>query len=164
MNRFIRQLKTGELHVGKSAEVLATSGIGSCIVICLWDSDTRIGGMVHAPFASNSDTSFNAFRSPGLSPDTAVPHILNKMGRLGSRRATIVAKLIGAGNMFANMDEGPMFELVQTILRSAEHILDHEGLPVVSSSLGGSLGRSASFDLVSGVVKVTFTDGMVLEI
>jgi chemotaxis protein CheD len=157
-------LKTGERAVAGPTMVLATAGIGSCIVICLWDQVRRVGGMAHIPFPEDESRGTDFFRNPGLSPDTAVPCILNLMLKRGSLIKDIVAKIAGAGNMFAKMEVGPMIDLVKSILDNAHAALAAHGLPLIGHSVGGVLGRSLTFDTDSGLVEVKFTDGSILAI
>lgn len=159
MNKSIKLLKTGEYGVGTAGEVLTTSGVGSCVVICLWDDVRGIGAMAHIPYVCDESRGADRGRNPGLSPDTAVPTLLRLMRRRGSTLEGLLAKLAGAGNMFQSLGQGPMSELVVAILGSAHAALDLEGIQVIAQSTGGEFGRTVSFDIETGSMNVVFTNG-----
>ena len=44
----ITEIRIAELYAGSESDVIVTNGVGSCIVIVLYDRLSRIGGMAHA--------------------------------------------------------------------------------------------------------------------
>jgi len=159
MNKSIKLLRTGEYGLGCAGDILTTSGVGSCIVICLWDRVREIGAMAHIPHACDESRGADRNRNPGLSPDTAVPTLLRLMRRQGSSPEGLSAKLAGAGNMFQSLGPGPMTDMVGAILGSAHAALNLEGITVVAQSTGGEFGRTVSFDVETGQMNVISTNG-----
>ena len=45
----------GEDAVGADPETVITTILGSCISICLWDSEARVGGMNHLLLRSSKN-------------------------------------------------------------------------------------------------------------
>lgn len=157
-----KHLNTGDICIGFEEDVLTTDGIGSCVVICLWDPIQKIGGMAHM-FQPNIEL-IGSMRttSKGGSPDSAVPFLFHRMLELGARHIDIRASLIGAGNMFAGIQEGSSLDIGKGILSSTVLQLRHVGLSVRSQSVGGRLGRSVKFSVDSGEVFVGFTNGEIV--
>src|SRR5687767_46051 len=99
-----KRLNTGDAAIGRSPDILYTSGIGSCVVICLWDEVALIGGMAHMPLPESKDSATRDWFSFGVSPEIAFPYLLGKMKALGSLHENLTLRLVGGGNMFANIN------------------------------------------------------------
>ena len=155
----IRNINTGGYLVCSRGDVIATNGVGSCIVLCLWSPVIKIGGMAHMFTERKDPFDCDIFRSPGLSPDTAVPFLLNLMERRGANRATINARLIGGAYMFGNVPDGKMIDIGTGILEVARSVLSNEQIPIVWEAVGGLLGRSVKFKVETGDVEVSLTSG-----
>lgn len=152
-------LKTGELGTGGELDVLTTLGVGSCVVACLWDPTTRIGGMAHMLYPHQGLGPHNPIVCPGFSPDTALPHLLQLMELRGAARVRTHARLAGAGNMFEHVESGFVAGIGLAILQNTMRVLETLGVVVLAQSVGGSLGRSVSLRPASGKMEVTLTDG-----
>ena len=151
----VRQLRTGDLGVGLAGEVLFTGGVGSCVVVCLWDASKRAGGMAHMLLPKDESEGRDILRSPGLSPDTAVAKLLEKLAKYGSNAATLSARLAGAGYMFGES----MREIPERNLQSTLEVLKRHRIRVVSQSVGGIDGLQVRFDIGLGEVEVTKVSG-----
>jgi len=156
-------LKTGDADVGEHFDVLFTGGIGSCVVICLWDRITKIGGMAHMPLAHSNDSISESFRSLGMSPDIAVPYLLDKMISMGATHKNIVVKIAGGGNMFASIstDNNFMNDVGGNIVRKTVEVVESKKLFITKRAVGGHFGRSVEFTLETGAMKVNQTNGVV---
>jgi chemotaxis protein CheD len=55
MQEQIYDIGMGEYQVAGAPVVLKSSGVGSCLVLCIYDRDKKIGGMVHAMLPSSPD-------------------------------------------------------------------------------------------------------------
>jgi chemotaxis protein CheD len=123
---------TASHAVGRAPDNIGTSGVGSCVVICLYSQEDKSGGLVHymLPRAEQdmtnvyryADTSLSAGGAqmfPGLAP-------LNEDGKSIGQR---------------NVEEADL--LLKTI-----------GIPIVGKSILGFRGKSLVFDLASGNVVI----------
>jgi len=41
-------IKTAELAVGHNDDIIKTGSVGSCVVIAIYDKETKIGGLAHS--------------------------------------------------------------------------------------------------------------------
>lgn len=118
--------------------------LGSCVAVCLWDSDLHCGGMNHhiyaRPWAGQRNAQFGTL---------AVPHLLRLLRDMGCRAENLRAHVIGGA-------ENP--EITNDIGRDnvevAETILERHRVRVVSRDIGGLLGRKVVFHTASGEVVV----------
>jgi chemotaxis protein CheD len=157
------QLRTGELGYGIEDTILSTSGIGSCVVVCLWDRHCRIGAMAHIPYPRDESEGRDLLRNPGLSPDRAIPEMMRQLQKRGCLPTSLDAVLVGAGNMFESLDQsGSMQQLVQSILDNTLHALQQYQLVIRGQAIGGRYGRSVRFEVRNGQLTVTSVDGNVV--
>jgi chemotaxis protein CheD len=168
-----------DVHIGKVVinpgnYNLAANGVGSCLIITLYDSKLRIGALAHsllpssvrhntdyeqnlsAPASSNKQGCMVAERSTVKTEDTkyidvAIDKMLKGLEAAGAKRADLEAKLIGGANMFSSFitdDIGGENVLI------AKDKLKREGIRIVGECVGGSQGRSIEFSPATGIVTV----------
>jgi chemotaxis protein CheD len=151
------EVKMGHLEVTKSGDRLLTTGVGSCLVITLFDPVNKIGGLAHAVIARDqtclSHSPAFSEGEKGSDPkyvDDAIDEMLKIMEGWGSKREDLKAKLIGAANIFSviELDVGRRSIIV------AKEKLKEEGIHLAGEVVGGSMGRSVEFLSSTGIVTV----------
>ena len=143
------EVPMGNVRVNSGGETLTASGIGSCLVIALWDPVRRAGGLAHAmlppasrpPGCNGQDTKYT---------DAAIDEMLGQMLAGGSKREHLEAKIVGGANMFPNLKA----DLGSENIRSAKEKLDREHIGLTRECVGGAAGRSVEFCTASGIVTV----------
>jgi len=154
------RLNTGDLRVASSGDILVTGGVGSCVVICIWDPTAQLGGMAHVCNASSDGN----ILFPGRSAETAVPTLINLLIKQGASPLALEVKLAGGGNMFSGIEIGTSGDVGFHIANATRRTLQLFSLNLVEHSLGGRLGRAVSFCLTTGQVDVRFTNGQSLSL
>ncbi len=138
----------GEYRVVRNPETLVTLGLGSCIGLILYDPRSGVAGMAHImlPRATSPE---KAREKPGKFAETAVPHLLEEVLRMGARQSDIRAKLAGGARMFNLKTSGtskPSFLAVgDQNIKATETMLQTLAIPVEAKDLGGTKGRSVKF-------------------
>jgi len=127
-----------------------TTLLGSCVSVCLWDSNLKIGGMNHymMPFWNGTGLASPKFGN------IAIEKLINSLLNLGSKRHDIVAKVFG-GAAVLNSSEC-IFNIGERNINIQENILKQSGITVVAKSLGGDRGRKLIFNTDTGVVRMKF--------
>ena len=141
------------------AQVIATQapnrlmalGVGSCIVIVLYDSMLKVGAMAHAMLPDSTKSGLTS--NPLKFVDQAVDEMIRKMESLGSRRQKIEAKIVGGASMFPSLGHESLSTGEENALAAKEK-LRKEGIPLIREVVGGSAGRSVEFDTTTGIVTV----------
>ena len=130
-------------------ECLITTILGSCISVCLWDPYNEIGGMNHyvLPFW-NAD----GLLTPRYG-NIAIPKLIQKMLNTGCRKSNLKAKIFGGADTLFNAKNGDMGVGARNIML-AEDMLNAEGIPIISTDIGGNCGRRIQFNTKTGIVKV----------
>lgn len=132
----------------REAENLTSTGIGSCLVITLYDPELKLGAISHPMLYRDP-------QSAGAGPDavyldTAIEQMLEKLLARGAVRARLEAKLVGAANMFSAFKP----DIPSRNVSGARAKLRREGIRLVGECVGGSIGRSAALALDTGIVTV----------
>jgi chemotaxis protein CheD len=157
----IIQIKIAELFVGNADHIIVANGVGSCIIIVLYDRLTRIGGAAHAilPTASSFHETPKTFERDGEGKlfvkyaDQAVGMLIQEMEILGSSREHIVAKLVGGAHMFALL-EGDQHGIGWKNTETAREELRKFGITIETEVVGGTVGRNMRFDCSTGLVEI----------
>lgn len=141
-----------QLRTAKSPAQLAVYGIGSCVILAIYDAVRRIGGVAHImlPDSTGMDMSIvNAIKFA----DTAVPALIEAVLDEGALRVSLEAKIFGGSEMFP-----PTEDFSNTVgrdnIRAVKAALRKHNIPLKSEDIGGTHGRSIEFDLSNGIVKV----------
>lgn len=153
------EVHMGDIAVGKDANNLIASGIGSCLVITLYDPQQKIGALAHAMLPPHSRAapvrrSLSEGGSRGKRDtkyiDIAIEEMLKKLLAQGARREKLEAKIVGGANMFSAFTS----DIGKESVLSTKEKLKEEGINLVGESVGGSQGRSVEFSSASGLVTV----------
>ena len=126
-------LHIGDLLASKEPARIKTI-LGSCIAACLYDPTTGIGGMNHFLLPGDTD-------DPELSTRygvNAMEVLINEMMKLGARRSSIQAKVFGGGDIFRS--NHPYMMVGAKNIRFVLGFLETEGIPIVTSRVGGKQG------------------------
>lgn len=133
------------------ADTLVTYALGSCVGLALYDPHARAGGLLHIMLPDSRFRSSSREFNPYMYADTGFYGLLETLLGLGTARHRLVAKLGGGANMLRNSG------LLDIGLRNAGamvSLLEREKIPVLGTSLGGTVGRSMQLRLEDGSVKV----------
>ncbi len=172
------EVHMGHIAVMKGAHNLITSGVGSCLIITLYDPKLQIGALAHTmvPSSAKRDTEYEQRLSAEVSSeaapagqaclvaeqvstkaeetkyvDVAIDRMLKGLQANGAKRQDLEAKLIGGANMFPTIASD---DIGKDNVLSAKDKLKAEGIKIVGECVGGSQGRSIEFSPTTGVVTV----------
>jgi chemotaxis protein CheD len=144
-------IKMGEGIVTSAPKVLFSLGIGSCVVVTLYDARMKRGGMAHIMLPDSSG--LNGQHPLYYYVDTAIITMLRKLLSMGTAQQDVVAKIVGGAQMFVCSDDsGP--GIGKQNVSSVRRILDRERIPLSGEEVGGNFGRNVEFHLDSGRVNV----------
>jgi chemotaxis protein CheD len=174
------EVRMGDIMVLEGSRNLITSGVGSCLIVTLYDPKLQIGALAHTmlpskprlntdyeqsisaslPFGDSSsgqkcmiDEQVSTKTSDTKYVDVAIEQMLKGLETAGAKRADLEAKLIGGANMFPSFITGTDDIGKENVL-SAKDKLKKEGIRIVGECVGGSQGRSVEFSPATGVVTV----------
>ena len=163
-NRFKRTAVTllpGDFFACKGEQILITV-LGSCIAVCLYETELKIGGMNHfiLPQAASDELSnkkvnnneallFTYQHSKAARyGNTAMELLINEIIKLGGHRKNLIAKLFGGSSMNNTANNTLRNSSINIGQKNIDFIYDYlaiENIPVVSKDLGGYQARKVYF-------------------
>lgn len=139
-------LYPAELFVSKTPYQVNTI-LGSCVAVCLFDPVTQMGGINHymLPYWNGQ-----GLASPKYG-NIAIDRLVDKMISYGCNKNNIKAKIFGGGEVIeTNIVQ---FHIGLRNIEVAKTMLEEMKIPIVSSSVGGKLGRKIEFFTGTGDVR-----------
>ncbi|MEN8118928.1 MAG: chemotaxis protein CheD [Bacteroidota bacterium] len=142
-------LYPGAIYVSPEPSMITTI-LGSCVAICLYDPVLQVGGMNHFMLPLWNGQGLASPRYGNI----AIDKLIHNLEALGSSKSNIRAKVFGGAEIIAtNISQ---FMIGERNIRLAKDILHEEGIPIVSSSTSGKLGRKIIFNTQTGEVRQKF--------
>jgi len=147
----------GELAVSNNPEDhIKTFGLGSCVAVIVLDPKARAVGLIHIALPDSSINQEKAKKLPGYFVDTGIPHLLDKMARLGChpKGKGFAIKLIGGAQV---MDPNNRFNIGKRNLLAIKKSLWSMQLAVSAEEVGGNVSRTVDLNVKTG--RVTISQG-----
>jgi chemotaxis protein CheD len=137
----------GEYYVSNRNVVISTL-LGSCIAACLYDPVNKVLGMNHFLLSSKryaKDISV-CITEAGRYGINAMELLINGMFKLGAKRENIRAKAFGGASLLPSTNRSDNFLCVGEVnCRFILEFLKNDGIPLITSDLGGNRGRVIHF-------------------
>jgi len=136
-----------EFKIASGDSILRTSGIGSCIVVVLYDPIKKIGGLSHSmlPGESGSDPKYVG---------SAIDLMLKEMEFRGADVKRLEARIVGGADVIQDLQSNSQKIGIKNI-ESAIKILKGKNIKVIASDIGENCSRSVKFNLNTGEVTVS---------
>lgn len=151
-DRELVRVGVADLAVSRNGAALATSGLGSCVAVALYDtSGTAIGGLVHAMLPQAPADPEN----PAKYVDAGLERLIDEIADIGGDTTALVAKFAG-GSAMLNIGTGGGIGAKN--VSATEAVLAAHDIDVVGSDTGGGSGRSIRFHPSTGEYVVERVD------
>lgn len=137
-----------QIKIASSPVILRTI-LGSCVGICIYDRNKKIGGLAHILLPQNTNP-----EQPEKFADTAIPMLIELLLKQGAKREFMSAKLAGGASMFKFSSNTPLGQIGENNIEMTKQLLDTKKIPIVGENLGGTAGRVIDFFLEDGRLKV----------
>jgi chemotaxis protein CheD len=127
--------------------------LGSCVSVCLYDPQLRIGGMNHfmLPRARSADDHSHRYG------DRALSALVERLAGLGSAPRRLFASVFGGAAVLSSVSE--VMHLGRLNAEYAFDWLADAGIGVVASDVLGSVGRRLDFHIGSGRTSLRLLGG-----
>ncbi len=133
------------------ADLLATYSLGSCIGVCLYDSATRTGGLLHYQLPDSKIDPERAQQKPFMFADTGMKLLLEQLSSIGANKKRMQIKIAGA----AEMNTGPKgFNIGKRNYLAIRKILWKNGMFIDAEDIGGFSPRNVYMNIADGSVTV----------
>jgi chemotaxis protein CheD len=141
-------LHPGQLVASAEPRVLTTI-LGSCVAVCLWDSNARVGGMVHFLLP---DSGAGTAESSARYGDVAVPMLIRELKKYGANPRFMKAKLYGGACVLKAFRKDNGDHLGVRNVSIARRALESANIQVVNEDTLGHASRKVVFETASGGV------------
>jgi len=149
-----------EVKASKTADdSLSALGLGSCIGVCVYDPRARVAGLAHVMLPDSAVIRATDRVVEGKFADTAVPALVQRVESLGARRADLRAAIAGGAQVFSFATSSPALAIGSRNAEAVVAALKTAGIPLLAQDCGGTVGRTVTLDVASGLVRVRVVGG-----
>lgn len=145
VNKKVVTVLQGEYQLTKDPNVALSTVLGSCIAACIYDEKNGIGGMNHFLLAQANGGAASA--RYGVH---AMELLINGLMKQGAERRNLKAKVFGGAKMSVNLSD-----IGAKNASFIQGFLQDEGIPCISSSVGGTSARRVRFHPTTGAAQQT---------
>jgi chemotaxis protein CheD len=134
----------GEFKISKAPDVLKTN-LGSCVGVFLYDSSTKIGGVLHIllPESNGRNDNLNKYA------DTGIDNMIAALEKKGADTKKLVAKIFGGAHVLELIKK----EIGKENIDITKKKLKEYGIRIISEKTGGNKGCLIAASLSDGRVK-----------
>jgi chemotaxis protein CheD len=144
----------GALEVARSPRLLRACGVGSSVVVSLWDPARAIGGLAHLPLPERDRRD----AAPERYVDSGLDLLVARLDALGCSRERLEARAVGGAALLVTRDGVEQAARARRNVGVLRATLERIGLPVLEEHLGGNRARSVEFDTGAGSLRVESLD------
>lgn len=141
-----------DLNTVHSPGILTTLGLGSCVGICLYDSSTKISGLVHIMLPSSEQIKNNS--NIAKFADTGIVKLMEDMIKIGARRNRLVSKIAGGSQMFNFNDTSDIMRIGTRNVAATKETLKMLNIPLIAEDTGGNYGRTIELYSETGMLLI----------
>jgi chemotaxis protein CheD len=145
-----------DMKVATKPDRLITYALGSCVGICLYDTQTCVSGMAHIMLPSSEQCIQNDNKMKFA--DTAIIMLINKMEQIGASKSRMVAKIAGGAQMFkvdTTYGAGEnIMNIGQRNVTAVKKKLAEVNIKIVAEDTGKNYGRTVEFLSETGIMMV----------
>ncbi len=139
----------GDLKTGQAPSVIRTT-LGSCIAVCLYDQQKKIGGMLHLMMADSRVAGNRPDMRRAKYADTGIPDLIDDLkNKHNVEVGSLKAKIFGGAKVLkvvtANIGEENE--------EAARKILKGYNISIVAAKTGGEKGYQVDFSLETGKIQ-----------
>jgi chemotaxis protein CheD len=153
MTQNLHAVTIGAMAVTENTnDILVAYGLGSCVVVCLYDPVNQVGGMIHA-LLPTSPKARPEPANPIKFVDQGIPLLIEELERMGGKQSRFKVYLCGGARMLTIPGDDTLHVGARNIV-AAEEALEKARLDIDCRATGGTAGRTVKFYIESGEVTI----------
>jgi len=141
----------GDMSFMKDEGLITTHGLGSCVAICIYDEQIKLGGLIHLMLPDSKLNKAKAEKNPLLFVDTGVEAFVRAFTRRGGSISRSVIKIAGGASSLMGED---LFHIGKRNTVNVRKMLWRHRLNIQSEDTGGTDSRTMMMDVTDGAVLV----------
>ena len=146
----------GEFAVSDRPEdAIVTHALGSCVAVCVWDVERRVGGLLHFLLPDSAINMQRAIEQPAAFADSGIPLLFQAAYALGATKGNCRVSLVGGAEL-AGGSSGPgsTFNIGRRNQLAARTSLSENGVAVYKEDVGGRAARTVTLWVADGRLQV----------
>ncbi len=132
-------------------DTLITYSLGSCIGVVIWDGRVKVGGILHYMLPESSIDPDKARVKPYMFADTGIPRLFKAAYALGADKSRLVVKVFGGGQI---MDADGVFNIGKRNYMILRKMFLKSGVMIAAEDVGGTVNRTVSLEVATGVTRL----------
>jgi len=149
MNEIV-YVNTGEVKLGDSSTILNSGAIGSCVVVCIYNSSKKMGAMAHIMLPGVASVE-NEIKTKYAS--NAILKLMKLINKNNDQSTILETCIIGGANVLKRSND----TIGKKNIDSVEKLLSEKGIIICGKSVGGDKRRTVVFDIKKACMY--FTEG-----
>jgi chemotaxis protein CheD len=155
-------VRIADMKVSNNPEAtLVTHALGSCLGICVYEPQLKVGGLLHFMLPDSRISPQKAKAKPYMFGDVAIPLLFKEIYALGATKKALKVKLVGAAHVLDHTDK---FNIGKKNHLMARKLFFKNGVRVAVEEVGGNTHRTVRMDVATGQVTVKVKGGEVFTI
>lgn len=132
-------------------DTLITYSLGSCIGVVVWDPVAKVGGLLHYMLPDASLDRQKAQQNPCMFADSGIPYLFKETYKYGAAKSRLVVKAVGGAQI---MDPSGVFNIGKRNYMIMRKIFWKNKVMITKEDIGGTVNRTVSLDIDSGVIRL----------
>ena len=141
VKRPVYHLEPGYVYFTKES-VMMRAVTGSAVVVCIWDRVLGYGGITQFSYPHTKDPK----KATPRYGNVATRGLIRLMEEAGCKRHNLAAQLMGG----ARRKAGHHKRIGEENVKAAEKVLNAAGVEILSTDVGGHVGRKIAFNTSTG--------------
>ena len=138
----------GDIKTGKEPAIIRTS-LGSCIGVCLYNSQLKVGAMLHCMLPTAGDNRQKPDFRAAKYADSGIEMMMAELKKVyGLSPNQFTAKIFGGASMLKAIS----MNIGQNNEESVRAMLKSLNISITAAKTGGEKGYQIDFDLTKGTV------------
>lgn len=155
MGEVVSIVKVGiaDMKMATYPDLLKTSGLGSCVGVILYDERSKIAGMAHIMLPDShlmKERAVNRWKFA----DTALSDMYSQLMNKGAMKHRMRAKIAGGAQMFSFPSGSDLMRIGPRNVEAVKRKLQELHIPILAEDVGGTVGRTITFDLSTSQLHV----------
>ena len=145
MTKEVIRIGIAEFKIAKAPVSLISTGLGSCLGVCLWDPLRKIGGVVHIMLPNSKAARSGQLHNPAKYADTGIQILRAELIKNGAKDYRLVAKIAGGAQMFSFQHLQLASGIGEQNIKAVKKVLEDHKIKLLAEDVGGNHGRTIEF-------------------
>jgi len=128
---------------------LVTFSLGSCIGVAIYDSEKKVGGLLHFMLPDSTIDPHKAHKKPCMFADTGIPKLFKSAYQLGLEKSKARVVFVGGAQV---IDSDDTLKIGMRNYAALRKIFWKNNILISAEDVGGTTNRSLFLDIGTGKI------------